>query len=186
MSAMYGHAWASQYGTQPQGVAADTWAASLSGLSGQQLATGLQRCIAEGAEFPPSAPRFRLMCFDIPSFEAVRNEITRADTERSPFCRMVWSFVDGHVYRQTGGREAVAMLRAAYDRAVEERMHGAPLPQAAAAAIEQQARLLQPANPEHVRDAIAEANALLGIKPVTLEDGTTWADPNNRNRRGEL
>ena len=65
--------------TQPEGAAADTWAAALAGLTGAQIAEGLRACVAEGEEFPPNAPRFRAMCLGIPSLARVRLEFSAPD-----------------------------------------------------------------------------------------------------------
>lgn len=128
MAAMYGHSWASQYGTQPEGPAADTWAAALAGLTGPQIAEGLRACVTEGEEFPPNAPRFRAMCLGIPTLARVRLEISHADAESCAFTRAVWRFIDGYAYRQASARDADRMLRDAYELAREETMRGVPLP----------------------------------------------------------
>lgn len=134
MTALYGHAWVSAHGmaaTNPDGrltIDGETWQRSLVGITGPQLAAGLDACITEAGEFPPSAPRFRAMCLGIPSFARVRIEITKAEASRSPFTRHVWQYVDGYAYRQATIRDGERMLRSAYDLAVETRMQGAELP----------------------------------------------------------
>lgn len=140
MTALYGHAWASAHGASvtrsPDDarltIDGETWQRALAGVTGQQFAAGLDACITEGGEFPPSAPRFRAMCLGIPPFARVKLETTMADAARSPFTRFVWGFVDGYAFRQADMRAADALLRAAYDVAVEARMHGAELPASAA------------------------------------------------------
>lgn len=140
MLAMYGNTWASQYGTSPAGIAADTWSAVLSGLTPQQVAAGLKACALSGAEFPPNAPRFRALCFGLPDFAAVNHEILCSkDAERTPFARLVWSFIDGYQHRIAPARDAERMRRAAYDQACDHVMQGGALPESAAAAIEHQA-----------------------------------------------
>ena len=135
MTALFGHAWVSAHGmaaTLPEtgrlSIDGETWQRALVGITGAQLAAGLDACITEGGEFPPSAPRFRAMCLGIPSFARVRIEVGQLEAKRSPFTRHVWQFVDGYAYRQATIRDAERILRGAYDLAVETRMQGAELP----------------------------------------------------------
>lgn len=151
MAAMYGHTWASQYGTQPEGTAADTWAAALAGLTGPQIAEGLRACVVEGEEFPPNAPRFRAMCCGIPSLARVRLEFTQGDAERSPFTRSVWMLIDGYAYRHASARDSDRMLRDAYELAREQAMRGVALPEASKAVGHEQPRLPTLANDRQAR-----------------------------------
>lgn len=139
MVAMYGHAWHSVHGVSPQDegtgrltVDGDTWAKALSGITGTQMAAGLAACLAEGGEFPPSAPRFRGMCLGVPSFPSVRRDTDKAD----PFTRLVWQNLDGYLYRQAPADKADKMLRDAYELAREHVMLGGQLPEQAAGEIE--------------------------------------------------
>ncbi len=57
---MYGHRWTASFG-----VSADqshAWAATLAGLSGAQIASGLAALVERGDDWPPSAPDFRKLC----------------------------------------------------------------------------------------------------------------------------
>lgn len=137
MSSLYGHRWVSQYGVSFTGIAADTWASALSGVTPQQIADGLRACVAEGDEWPPAAPRFRAMCLGIPSFSSVKLESTKPGHERSPFTRAVWLKVDSYAHRHASVRDADRMLKDAYDIACEEVMHGVQLPEQPVALIEQ-------------------------------------------------
>lgn len=58
---MYGHKLVSQYGESPP----DAWVRCLTGISGQQIADGLHKCIDDSPEWPPTAPQFRNMCLGI-------------------------------------------------------------------------------------------------------------------------
>lgn len=65
MSEMYGHRWTSNFG-----VSADpghSWASVLKGLTGQQIANGLNTLVEKGHEFdwPPPANVFRAMCLQV-------------------------------------------------------------------------------------------------------------------------
>lgn len=67
MGSLYGHRWASSYGTHD---ADDTWLHALRGLTAEQLADGLRSCVerakerrrASGEDWPPTAGEFRAMC----------------------------------------------------------------------------------------------------------------------------
>lgn len=132
---MYGHTWASQYGATAAGKAAETWAAVLGGLSGEQLAQGLRACRDEGAEFPPAAPRFRAMCFGIPSLDAVALQVRKPDTA-SRFARAVWRFINGYEWRHASEQDRQRMLRSAYNLARDAVMRGEPLPEEPVANLE--------------------------------------------------
>ncbi|MGO1069304.1 hypothetical protein [Lysobacter sp. CA199] len=125
---MYGHTWASQYGTAAAGVAAKTWAASLAGVTPEQLAVGLRACVAEGNEFPPNAPRFRAMCFGIPSLDRVSFELRKPDTA-SRFSRAVWQFINGYRYGKATEEDRQRMIKSAYGLARDAVMRGEPLPE---------------------------------------------------------
>ena len=66
MSEMYGHRWTSNFG-----VSADmshSWATVLKGITGKQIANGLNVLVDKGDEFdwPPPANVFRAMCLQVP------------------------------------------------------------------------------------------------------------------------
>lgn len=66
MSEMYGHRWTSNFG-----VSADpshSWASVLKGITGQQIANGLNALVDKPDEFdwPPPANVFRAMCLQVP------------------------------------------------------------------------------------------------------------------------
>lgn len=169
MVAIYGHAWTSVHDVSPNDddgkltLSGDTWAKALIGVTPQQLADGLQACIAEGAEFPPAVGRFRGMCLGIPSVERVKLELHSHDDDRSPFTRMVWGLIDGYAYRHASGRDAEKILQRAYDMAREDRMRGAPLPPPPAALIEQEEpRKPVPATKDQVAGHMADIGQILG------------------------
>lgn len=168
MLAMYGHTWATAYGEQPEGATAETWASCLAGVSNQQIADGLHACLAEGGEFPPSAPRFRGMCLGIPSLAAVRLELRGG--EHGQFTRAVWGNLDGYRFRQSSADAADRMLRDAYDFTREQVMRGQPLPEPSLA-IEQEKPVFKPASPEVVAAEKAKIAAALGIDRKTAAAG---------------
>lgn len=65
MSEMYGHRWTSSFGESAD--QDHSWAKILGGLTGRQLAAGLQQLIERAAEFdwPPPANAFRAMCLHV-------------------------------------------------------------------------------------------------------------------------
>lgn len=166
MVAMYGHAWNSVHGVSPQDdggkltVDGDTWAKALAGVTGQQMAAGLAACLAEGAEFPPSAPRFRGMCLGIPSFASVRMDRDKAE----PFTRLVWASMDGYLYRHAAADRADKMLRDAYELAREHVMAGGDLPQESAGRIEhKQPEPWNPRTPEERASRAQRAREEAGL-----------------------
>ncbi len=161
MAALYGHTWTSAYGDSSRGPAGAQWAKTLAGMTRAQIEAGIDACRAEGAEFPPSAPRFRAMCLGIPSLARVRLELTRG--QPSPFARMVWANLDVHRYRTESADRADRMLREAYDLAREDVMQGAELPPEPVAAMTDDTRRQPvPASPERAQAAIAECMDMLG------------------------
>jgi|SRR5690348_8799632 len=129
IGAMFGHTWASQYGESPTGLAGDTWAAALAGLTPQQVADGLRATLLLGEQFPPSAPHFRSLCFGIPAFAAMRFEMTHGEEPRTPFGLLCWQFVDTFRLRQADQREADRIARDAYELAKAHVLTGGELPE---------------------------------------------------------
>ncbi|MDI9240761.1 hypothetical protein QLQ15_17800 [Lysobacter sp. LF1] len=133
--AVWGHKWTSMQGDLPIDgtgrltVAGNIWANGLRGLTERQVLDAFDRMAKEGREWPPNLPELRKIAAGVPDFEAVNSELlTRTSAQRSPFSRLVWTFVDGHLHRQAGAAEARRMRREAYDRAVENVLKGLALP----------------------------------------------------------
>lgn len=163
MAAMYGHTWVSQYTAEPHGVAGDTWAAVLAGLTGAQIAAGMRSCAASGEAWPPSAPRFRAWCLSVPEFPTVRAELMARNGTRTPFARLVWQHVDGFRFRTVAAEQGDRMLREAYDAARDHVMRGGALPEPAAGEIEHVTEPRKPCDDGVARDALAKAAASLGM-----------------------
>lgn len=165
MAGLYGHTWTSAYGDNSRSIAGAEWARTLAGLTRQQVEQGIDACRAEGGEWPPSAPRFRAMCLGIPSFATVQFEIATPGVERSLFTRSAWQFVDGYAYRLASSKDAVKLLRDAYERARDLVMRGHSLPAVAPAAAiaDDTMREPAPASPERAKAALSEIAASLGI-----------------------
>lgn len=78
MTKTYGHKFVSNYGLADDG----TWARGLAGITAEQLATGMARCIEQSAErcrkghedWPPTLPEFRAMCLPAKRLTAAHDE----------------------------------------------------------------------------------------------------------------
>lgn len=81
MGSMYGHRWTSSFGdsVDPDRV----WAATLAGLDETQIRYGMRQCVAQGHEWPPSAPEFRKLCTGASDVSWEHRRIEAADRERA-------------------------------------------------------------------------------------------------------
>ena len=64
---LYGHKWSSSMGDSAHRTGtltstADTWARGLSGVTAEQIAAGLRRCLDREDAWPPTLPEFRKLC----------------------------------------------------------------------------------------------------------------------------
>ena len=78
---MYGHRWTSSFGdsVDPDRV----WAATLAGLDEAQVRHGMRQCVAQGHEWPPSAPEFRKLCTGTSDVSWEHKRVEAADRERA-------------------------------------------------------------------------------------------------------
>lgn len=135
MAAVYPNRWRAAMGDSPQGadgrlsIYGDTWAKGLAGLEPEELARGLEACIARADAWPPVLAEFRALCLAIPTMAAVREDLRREHAERDPFTLMVVRRLDLHRYRFEEARVADRLLAEAYNGAHEARMRGEPLPE---------------------------------------------------------
>ena len=169
MAAVYGHRWTSSYGDDPGGMAGDTWAAGLSGLTGSQLARGLEACVASSDPWPPSLPDFRAACLGIPPLASVRLDTGKA----SPFTRLVWQHLDSYRYKQAPSDQADRLLREAYELAREHVMRGGALPDDPAGELSAEKPTPKPADPERAAAAIDEISSILTGKDAAAEQGVS-------------
>lgn len=90
MSEMYGHRWTSNFGVSAN--PGHSWASVLKGLTGLQIANGLNMLVEKGDEFdwPPPANVFRSMCLQVPGLpsEAQAWDEARAGTYSHPAVRI--------------------------------------------------------------------------------------------------
>ncbi len=195
MTAFYGHAWVNVHGQSAQDeegtltVAGETWQKVLVGLEASQFADGLAACIAEGGEFPPSAPRFRSMCLGVPSLAAVRSHFTAGTTQRNtPFVAKCWEFIDSWSYCQSSRAEADRMLREAYEQARDFVMRGGVLPEVPVALIEaQQPAAPQPASPDVAHAALEEISSMFHHPELAAREEKLMAEFHiSRNQAHEL
>lgn len=164
MAGIFGHAFTSAYGDNSRSHAGAEWATALSGFSRAQIDRGINACRNSGAEFPPSATRFKAMCLGIPSFAQVSAEIlTTTSANRSPFARLVWSHIDGYAHRHAGATEAERMRRDAYELSCAEVMDGKPLPLEAAGTLSPPEDVERPSSIPDTREGrVAKLQAMLG------------------------
>ncbi|MGA6182788.1 hypothetical protein ACPEH1_16875 [Stenotrophomonas sp. NPDC077421] len=160
MAAMFPGKWARANGAAPVAqtgaltTAGEVWLQSITGLSPKKLAAGLAACMRDALDWPPNPPRFRAMCFDVPTLAKVQQEI-RPGRAQSGFAVLVRSLLDLHVYASAeDGYQQARMLQDAYERAVRHVVEGGPVPEAALA--------LPPVQPGvvGVRDRSAAAKAM--------------------------
>lgn len=161
MAALFGNTWVSSYGDSPAGIAADTWSKALVGLQPIQIADGLRETLVLGSDFPPSAPRFRRLCFGIPSLQSVKGIMRRREYDR--FVALVFQHLDTYVFSRSDQRSADRMLKEAYDTASEYVMRGGALPEPPLAEIEAPTQPeRKPAPPEVAKPYIEQLSKLLG------------------------
>lgn len=163
MTECYGHRWTSAYGEDAGAGAGLTWAKGLAKLTPEQLARGITAAIASADPWPPTLPAFRSLCLGIPSLAAVKHELRHGKGIRSPFVRLVWDRIDGYLIARADADRADRMLAEAYQLAAEYVMLGGPMPEPAAAAIEQRkAEKPERADPAVARQHIEQIMEMLG------------------------
>jgi hypothetical protein len=166
MASIYGHKWTSAYGEACEDatglltIPGDTWARGLTGISEQQIASGLNVALLSAEGWPPSLPEFRAMCFGVPSLGQVRHEIM--NKQRTAFTAQVWQYLDSYAFAHADSERSGRMLSDAYELAKSHVMSGGQLPQPVAGEIAHQEPKLTPASEHTARVHIAELEALLG------------------------
>jgi len=78
MAKIYGHKWTSSYGKVDDG----TWAKGLAGVTLQQLADGLEACVINNFDWPPSLPEFRGLCLGVDTTLSAEDEAIEAQQKR--------------------------------------------------------------------------------------------------------
>lgn len=144
MTEMYGHRWTSSFGDIPKPDSA--WAIVLKGLSGQQLANGLNVLVHKGDEYdwPPPANVFRSLCLQMPGLPTedeaweqalrgeYRHEIIRIAAEKTgTFDLKAGRLTDKHLRARFNRNFAILRSRA---------ITGKPLTDAIPAGIEHDTR----------------------------------------------
>lgn len=189
MAAIYGHRWVSSYGDDPRSMTGDTWAAGLAGLTGEQLARGLEACIATSEPWPPTLPEFRVLCFDIPNRQAIGREITAYLSWRptlnvddqatapciSRFTRLVLQFLPAHQYRHESAKVADRLLDSAYAEAREHVVRGGELPEEPAAVIGEPERR-EKTPEERERDRAAAQKAIAEMREMFAREEREQAE----------
>jgi hypothetical protein len=115
-------------GESPSLTAENVWIGALEGATCDGVARAVMHLRTTGNGWPPTAPEFRALAFGVPPVTALLAEFETADRERTPFARLVWSYVDSWAYRQASRDQAGRMLREAYEKAREHVLQGGALP----------------------------------------------------------
>lgn len=168
MASRYGHAWVSQYGPQPDGIAGAEWRSTLAGMDKEDIDWGFREDRARGAEWPPSSSAFRAMCLGVPSLAAVLDEVNdrlKYDPKEppTPFVRYMWRYVDAYRLKQADYKAADRLIKNAYELAKADVMDGVQLPEPAAGTIDAPKDPKPvPASPETAMRHIDEIKRMLG------------------------
>ena len=165
MTDIYGHRWTAAHGESAEAGSGDTWAKGLAGVTPPQLATGLEACVARAADWPPTLPEFRALCFGIPSLLQVREDLAHDSARRQPFTVAVWRRIDAWAYRQADARTAERMLAEAYADTREAVLRGEALPKPLLELEEDEPAPPKPADPEVARTALQEIAQMLRPAP---------------------
>ncbi|MGO4700263.1 hypothetical protein [Dyella sp. 2RAB6] len=190
---IYGIHWANRFGETPEHLSAGefhqageltdtgaTWREGLAGLTREQLALGLRRCVMSASGYPPTLPEFRALCLGVPSFEKVQLVLTNTkgqDEATAGFVRLVWRFLDAYRLARADKRDAAQMIRGAYELARTYRMELGDLPAPPVAAIGhekyQKPTRASDETAERHRQRIAE---LLGLQDEAAGDAPAPTD----------
>lgn len=163
MAAMFPHAWTSGQGDSPSGTAGKTWATALSGVTPMQLAVGLQETLMLARDFPPSAGRFRALCFGIPTLSVTKVLMKRREPHQ--FVALLYQNLDMYVFTRLDQRSSDRMLAEAYDASVDHVMRGGEMPDVDAKRLEApSAREHKPASEETVKANLDAIKDLLDAK----------------------
>lgn len=129
MAARYGNRWTSQVGDSPAGLAGAEWAETIGPQTLDSMQCGFTADADRADGWPPSSTEFSAMCVGVPTFAAMRHEMTHGDQPRTPFGLLCWRFVDTYRLRVADQREADRIARDAYDLAKAHVMAGGVLPE---------------------------------------------------------
>lgn len=179
MASRYGHAWVSNFGAQPNGIAAAEWRGTLAGITPAQLREGFEADVLRADNWPPSSAKFKAMCYGIPSVASVRAEIVDYLAYRKPlngsssrplmsrFARGVLARLDSYAYRNAAGKAADRIFEEAFQRTREFVMEGGTLPVDPVALIEEKTPEHKPVPPEVVAEHLAKVGKILGDGEVS-------------------
>lgn len=79
MASIYGHKWTSSFGDEDKN---ETWGRGLAGITPQQLADGLETCVTQNFDWPPSLPEFRGLCLGVNGNLSAEDEAIEAQQRR--------------------------------------------------------------------------------------------------------
>jgi len=128
MVARYGHRWIAHYGDTPDGLAGAEWRDTLAGVDRDMLRKGFTADALRGEDWPPSSPKFRALCFGVPSFAEVERLVSPGRPATTPFARLVMGCIDGWEFQHADMDKARRMVQDAYALAREHILAGGDLP----------------------------------------------------------
>lgn len=164
MAARYGNRWTSQVGDSPAGLAGAEWAETIGPQTLDSMHRGFNADAERADGWPPSSSEFAAMCCGIPTFAAMRFEMTHGEQRRTPFGLLCWRYVDTFLLRKADQREADRIAHDAYDLAKAHVMAGGELPavhEALRAPMEPERK---PASTETAERALREICDRLGVQ----------------------
>lgn len=165
MASRYGHAWVSQYGASPAGIAAAEWRSTLAGMTPEQIREGFKVDSLRGEEWPPSSTRFRAMCLGIPTLAEVSLAFRNKDYD-APFVRLTYQFLDAYRFKNSPWDKADKLLRDAYSLARDHLLAGGELPAKPVALLQREKpQEPKPAAPEVAAEHLAKLAEMLHIAP---------------------
>lgn len=175
MIGMYGATWSRDMGVQPpaDGPIRDEWENLVAEMTPDQIRCGFNEARMTGSDWPPTVPRFRAMCFGIPSLAAVQLELDdKHDGERSPFARLAWGYVDRYKYRHASLEDCRKMVAEAFSMAREHVMRGGKLPEVVAVIAKDAEPPKPPPVPASRETAKAHLDQIRSILGGNEETGT--------------
>jgi len=164
MAVLYPVLWPQRNGDMPQKVetgeftvAGEVWREVLAGMAGEQIQTGLQRCVLRPSEYPPQPQEFRALCLGIPTLAEVRLMLKDDGAKKPPFVVLMFQHLDYYNWRHNADvRTADRMLQEAYAIAREHVMLGGALPEPMRALAKPETSPVRVAPPERAEQARAE------------------------------
>lgn len=163
MTKIYGHRWTAGFGESDDG----TWAKGLRGMSPEQIAFGLSRCVERGDSWPPTLPEFRALCtptaadLGLPDVDCAYREATHAEPGHAWTHPAVYAAAQGvglYELRNLPESKTRPAFAKAYETACGRVLAGESLSAPIPKGLE---KIATPAKPETVSDALTKMREAL-------------------------